>query len=210
MIEHAGGSLGLHEGDDLRLLATDEFAGLLRLVRFAPRFREGRHFPALAARLPLGAGSFYAAALLAALGAGLLGLVVEIGLLRRVYRAPELYQLLATFALVLVDSSDGLVEGDLAVADEARKAGCATLVVLSKWDITTVDIEDVRERMITKLRQRPAIITTSALTGRNVDRLLDAVDFSEQYGEVCPANWKKGEKAMKPTAESLKQYMSKG
>ena len=49
--------------------------------------------------------------------------------------------------------------------------------------------------------------------GRNVDevlRLLDAVDFSEQHGEVCPANWKKGEKAMKPTAESLKQYMSKG
>jgi peroxiredoxin (alkyl hydroperoxide reductase subunit C) len=48
--------------------------------------------------------------------------------------------------------------------------------------------------------------------GRNVDevlRLLDAVDFSEQHGEVCPANWKKGEKAMKPTAESLKQYMSK-
>ena len=49
--------------------------------------------------------------------------------------------------------------------------------------------------------------------GRNVDevlRLLDAIDFSEQHGEVCPANWKKGEKAMKPNAESLKQYMSKG
>jgi len=48
--------------------------------------------------------------------------------------------------------------------------------------------------------------------GRNVDevlRLLDAVDFSEQHGEVCPANWKQGDKAMKPTAESLKQYMSK-
>ena len=48
--------------------------------------------------------------------------------------------------------------------------------------------------------------------GRNIEevlRVLDAVDFSEQHGEVCPANWKKGEKAMKPTAESLKQYMSK-
>jgi len=82
----------------------------------------------------------------------------------------------ADIALVLVDSSDGLVEGDLAVADEARKAGCATLVVLSKWDITTVEIEDVRERMLVKLRQRPAIMTTSALTGRNVDKLLDAVE----------------------------------
>jgi peroxiredoxin 2/4 len=39
--------------------------------------------------------------------------------------------------------------------------------------------------------------------------VLDAIDFSEEHGEVCPANWKKGDKAMKPTAESLKQYMSK-
>src|SRR5439155_418860 len=66
--------------------------------------------------------------------------------------------------------------GDLSVADEARKAGCATLVVLSKWDITTVEIDDVAERMGGKLRQRPSIITTSALTGRNVDKLLDAIE----------------------------------
>jgi GTP-binding protein len=79
-------------------------------------------------------------------------------------------------ALVLVDSSDGLVEGDLSVADEARKAGCATLVVLSKWDITTVEIDDVGDRMGVKLRQRPSMITTSALTGRNVDKLLDAIE----------------------------------
>ncbi len=47
--------------------------------------------------------------------------------------------------------------------------------------------------------------------GRNIDevlRVVDAIDYSEQHGEVCPANWKKGEKAMKPTADSLKQYMS--
>ena len=46
--------------------------------------------------------------------------------------------------------------------------------------------------------------------GRNVDevlRLLDAIDYSEEHGEVCPANWKKGEKAMKPTAEGLKEYV---
>jgi peroxiredoxin (alkyl hydroperoxide reductase subunit C) len=48
--------------------------------------------------------------------------------------------------------------------------------------------------------------------GRNIDevlRLLDAIDHSEQYGEVCPANWKSGQKAMKPTAASLKEYMKK-
>jgi peroxiredoxin 2/4 len=49
--------------------------------------------------------------------------------------------------------------------------------------------------------------------GRNIDevlRVIDAIEFSETNGEVCPANWKKGDKAMKPNAESLKQYMSKG
>src|SRR2546428_421718 len=56
----------------------------------------------LAAPLPLGAAAFYVAVLLAAASVGLAGLGVEVALLRRVYRAPELYQLLLTFALVLV------------------------------------------------------------------------------------------------------------
>ncbi|HEU0193049.1 MAG TPA: ribosome biogenesis GTPase Der [Gaiellales bacterium] len=88
----------------------------------------------------------------------------------------------ADVALVLVDSSEGVAEGDLNVADEARKAGCATLVVLSKWDISRTTIEDASDRLEGKLRQRPAIVTTSALTGRNVDRLLDAVErLFERY-----------------------------
>jgi peroxiredoxin (alkyl hydroperoxide reductase subunit C) len=46
--------------------------------------------------------------------------------------------------------------------------------------------------------------------GRNISevlRLLDAIDYSEAHGEVCPANWERGKKAMKPDSESLKQYM---
>jgi GTPase len=82
----------------------------------------------------------------------------------------------ADIALVLVDSSEGLTEGDLTVADEARKAGCATLVVLSKWDITTVEVDDIAERLGGKLRQRPAMVTTSSVTGRNIDSLLDAIE----------------------------------
>src|SRR5690242_13010934 len=54
--------------------------------------------------LPLGGAAFYVAVILAALGAAALGTAVEALLLRRVYRAPELYQLLLTFALVLVVS----------------------------------------------------------------------------------------------------------
>jgi len=45
--------------------------------------------------------------------------------------------------------------------------------------------------------------------GRSVEeslRILDALIFHEQNGEVCPANWRRGEKAMKPTQEGLVQY----
>ena len=52
----------------------------------------------------------------------------------------------ADVALVLIDASEGIVEGDLAAADVARKAQCSTLVVLSKWDVSQVTIEDVRPR----------------------------------------------------------------
>jgi branched-chain amino acid transport system permease protein len=51
----------------------------------------------------LGAGiGFWPSVLLAALAVGLIGALVEVLLLRRIYQAPELFQLLATFALVLV------------------------------------------------------------------------------------------------------------
>jgi branched-chain amino acid transport system permease protein len=56
----------------------------------------------LTAMLPGGSAAFYLAALLAALAVAAFGGLVEVLLLRRVYRAPELYQLLLTFALVLV------------------------------------------------------------------------------------------------------------
>lgn len=45
--------------------------------------------------------------------------------------------------------------------------------------------------------------------GRSVDealRLLDAIIFHEQNGEVCPANWKSGAKAMKPTEQGLAEF----
>ncbi len=48
--------------------------------------------------------------------------------------------------------------------------------------------------------------------GRSVDealRILDALQFHEEHGEVCPANWKPGEEAMKPTAEGVAEYLAK-
>src|SRR4051812_33373990 len=83
----------------------------------------------------------------------------------------------ADVALVLVDGGEGVVEQDLAVADVARKAQCSTIVVLSKWDVTQVAIEDVRGRLEPRLRQRPPILAISAKTGRGIDRLLDRVEL---------------------------------
>jgi len=47
--------------------------------------------------------------------------------------------------------------------------------------------------------------------GRSVDealRVLDALQFTEEHGDVCPANWKKGEDAMTPTAEGVARYLA--
>ena len=88
----------------------------------------------------------------------------------------------ADVALVLIDTSEGLVDQDLAVADIARKAQCATLVVLSKWDITTIGIEDVRDRLEARLRQRPPVVTVSSKTGRGLQRLFDRIEgLFEKY-----------------------------
>lgn len=48
--------------------------------------------------------------------------------------------------------------------------------------------------------------------GRNVDealRVIDALQFHETHGEVCPANWRPGDDAMKPTPEGVADYLSK-
>src|SRR3990167_487598 len=47
--------------------------------------------------------------------------------------------------------------------------------------------------------------------GRNVDeplRLIDALQFHEKHGDVCPAGWTKGEPAMKPTTEGVAQFLA--
>lgn len=47
--------------------------------------------------------------------------------------------------------------------------------------------------------------------GRNIDevlRLIDALQFSENHGQVCPANWNKGKKAIDTDLKSVSQYLS--
>lgn len=56
------------------------------------------------------------------------------------------------------------------------------------------------------------LLINDAPIGRSVDeaiRILDAIQYTEKYGEVCPANWKKGQEAMKPDFKGVAEYLSK-
>ena len=47
--------------------------------------------------------------------------------------------------------------------------------------------------------------------GRNIDeliRLVNALQFTEKHGDVCPAGWQTGEAGMKPTAEGVATYLA--
>jgi len=48
--------------------------------------------------------------------------------------------------------------------------------------------------------------------GRNIDdalRMVDALQFHEKHGDVCPANWSEGKEAMTPTAAGVADYLAK-
>jgi GTP-binding protein len=93
----------------------------------------------------------------------------------------------ADVAIVLIDASEGIVEQDIAVAEAARKAQSSTLVVLSKWDVSTIDLEDTRREIVRRLRQRPPVVVTSAKTGRGVGRVLDKVEeLYERHASRIP------------------------
>jgi len=93
----------------------------------------------------------------------------------------------ADVAIVVCDAADGVTSEDLRVAELAMKAGCASLLVLNKWDLTETDIDDARARVARKLRLRPAVVTCSATRGRNVPALLPkALQLADRAGERIP------------------------
>jgi GTP-binding protein len=111
----------------------------------------------------------------------------------------------ADVALVVCDAADGVTTQDLRIAELAMKTGCATALVLNKWDIFSeprsrtedgakrpdgldgpddeppeptvnpLDIDHERARVTQKLRLRPRVLTASAKSGRNVTRVLNEV-----------------------------------
>ena len=108
----------------------------------------------------------------------------------------------AQVALVVCDATDGVTSQDLRIAELAMKAGCATALVLNKWDLTGGDPEEIagpggavgaaeldreRARVNRKLRLRPKVLTASAVTGRNVRRLLqEALSLSDRAAHRTP------------------------
>src|SRR3954447_3674002 len=97
---------GLASASSLFLVAAglSLIFGVTRIVNFAHGsfFMVGIYIAyTLADKLGSGIG-FWSALVIAAVAVGVLGALIEIVLLRRIYKSPELFQLLATFALVLV------------------------------------------------------------------------------------------------------------
>jgi GTPase len=94
----------------------------------------------------------------------------------------------ADVALVVCDATEGITSQDLRVAELAMRSGCATALVLNKWDIAVdVDLEHERARAHQKLRLRPRVLTASAKTGRHVERLLvEAVALADRRADRIP------------------------
>jgi GTP-binding protein len=103
----------------------------------------------------------------------------------------------ADVALVVCDATEGVTAQDLRVADLAMQSGCATALVLNKWDLaangdasavgTDADLDHERARVNAKLRLRPRVLTASAKTGRHVGRLLhEAIALAQRSRSRIP------------------------
>ncbi len=94
----------------------------------------------------------------------------------------------ADVALVVCDATAGVTAQDLRVAELAMRSGCATALVLNKWDLAEdVDLDHERARVNKKLRLRPRALTASAKTGRNIERLLvEAVALADRRSGRIP------------------------
>jgi GTP-binding protein len=96
----------------------------------------------------------------------------------------------ADVTLVVCDAHDGITSQDLRIAELAMREGCATALVLNKWDVAAMDEGDLdheRARVARKLRLRPKVLTASAKTGRNVQRLLnEAIALGDRMHNRIP------------------------
>lgn len=99
----------------------------------------------------------------------------------------------ADVALLVIDGTLGLTNEDQRVAGYAAERGCAMVIVLNKWDIVEGPEAkaEVRERIedrMTFVGYAP-VVAISALTGKRVDRIWDAIDKAyANYSTSIPTN----------------------
>jgi len=93
----------------------------------------------------------------------------------------------ADVALVVCDASEGVTSEDLRVTELAMRSGCATVVAVNKWDVGETDLEDATARLEKRVRLRPPVVTCSALTGRNVPKLLErSIELADRRASRIP------------------------
>ena len=70
---------------------------------------------------------------------------------------------------------------------------------------------DRRKKLFESIAQKGSLKQQVFQTTLEIFQEFKAVlyEITEQYGEVCPAGWNKGEEGMKPTAEGVAEYLSK-
>ena len=90
----------------------------------------------------------------------------------------------AHVAVVVGDATLGFGELDISIAAEAARRGCATVVALNKWDLAQPPLDQVQDLAERKLRQKPPVLSVSALTGHGVGGLLAMIaHLGAKYAE---------------------------
>ena len=99
----------------------------------------------------------------------------------------------AAVAVLVIDGSLGLTDQDQRVARFAHDRGCALVIALNKWDIVEGPEAkaEVRERVQDRMMYvgYAPVVAISALTGKNIHRLWDAIDRAyANYAKSIPTN----------------------
>ncbi len=97
----------------------------------------------------------------------------------------------ADVAILVVDSTIGITDQDQRVAGLANSAGCALVILLNKWDL--IDTAERRQEIEAEIESKfhfvsyAPVVRISALTGRSVSRVWDALDVvAERHAQLIP------------------------
>ncbi len=118
----------------------------------------------------------------------------------------------AQVALLVIDASEGVTDGDQRVARFAEERGCAMVILLNKFDL--VEDEDEREELIYQVTEKlgfvgyAPVLRISALTGRGIHKLFTAVDsvFAAYTREIPTPQINKLLTALRETGHTVSKH----